>query len=372
MWTILIDNPFHDDLTIKLIHMTVNAIKQTLQVNKILLRTTHIPIEIFTFDVQLTNDIPDTDIVYLTGKTGLSELPLITQSCSDLTNDLVVKYRNDTHVKPILQTIGITDPAHRSYVREYGIYPEIKTVSKLYMFYPGLDLDTDVTIDTSIALNSQGYGYEKVSFLKSYVRYIDPNRGLFVRKSYNAIIPKILHVSDTTKEWDRVLTSDWSICQSEISDRWLTYQSYYDDSIIKQLITHLGYLEHTGGIIIPANTKPADLIPTEILSQPFVTFFDDNYDLDLSVFGSIAKAGENEFARLEILIANRVSPDDIINYLKQFIVYPPSYRKIFDTITIVEEPPVLQKHSPNIIVRPDAIAKQLTVNPRDLIMSNDY
>lgn len=372
MWTILIDNPLHDDLTIKLIHMTVNAIR--LPISKILLRTTHIPIELFSFDVELTEAVPETDIIYMTGKTGLTDLPDITESVSDLTNDFVIKYQNDMYTKPILVTIGLTDPAHRSYVREYGISTDIKTVPQAYMFYPKLDLDADVTSDTTIALNSQGYGYDKVSFLKAYVRYDDPKRGLFVRKTYTNTIPKILYLlSDTSKDWHRVLTSDWTICQDTIiADRWVAYQSYYEDSMIKQLIAYMGHLEHTGGLVLPPNTVPGDLIPSEILSGPFVTLFDENYDLDLTVFGSIAKSDSNEFAKLELLIANRVEPEVIYQYLKQYAVYPHSYRRVFKTIDVSID--VIQPVEPvrSIVVDPVVARQLLSVNPRDLIMGNDY
>lgn len=366
MWTIFLDNPPHDDLSLSLLHQTVHCILRTICVDTILLKSDHLVPDLFSWplDVILASDIPKTNVVYLTGKTGILDLPPITQSMSDLTNDVVFLFAGDDQTVPCLQSIDTHRPEYRSLIRENTFIEKPMTISSAYMFYPLMDLDLDVSHNTHLALNSQGYGYESIPLDRLYKRYDSPKQGLFIRKPIAPIIPKILHLlTPDYAPWRRVLPADWNIRVYETVE--ITWPYNYPPDLLRAF----SILETEGGIVLPPHTTPGSLIAPELLSSPIMCFFDEDYDLDLRIIGSVPKIPDNPLARIETMMANNLPLQEIkAHIIKNNLIYPTCYLQTF-RIAIPQEDPVVKQDTPRqqMLVDTEAVRQRLAVNPRDLV-----
>lgn len=366
MWTIFLDNPPHDDLSLSLLHQTVHCILRSVCVDTILLKSDHLVPALFSWplDVTLASDIPQTNVVYLTGKTGILDLPSITQSVSDSTNDIVFLFAGDDQTLPHLQSITIHQPDYRALIRECTPCEKPTSISSVYMFYPFIDLDLDVSPNTWLVLNSQGYGYESIPLDRIYKRYDNPKQGLFIRKPTAQIIPKILHLlTPDYTAWRRVLPADWDIRVHEIVD--VTWPYNYPPDLLRAL----SVLESEGGIVLPPHTTPGSLIAPELLANPIMCFFDSDYDLDLRIMGSVPKAHGNQLAQIETMMANNVPLAEIkAHIIKNNLVYPTSYLQTFRMATLEPEPIVKQEMARQcMIIDTEAVRQRLTMNPRDLV-----
>lgn len=378
MWTIYIDNPPVDDFTLLMVQLSINTITSSVQVSQILLLSNHLPVDVFSSSVNIyqTSKPPEKDInlVYLNGKAALLAWPTdLRQSVCNDEESVIIRLSHGDTMTSTLDTIKPDTSINRALIREFVYVPPLPVISHDYLFYPYLDQDYDISTGSK-AINTLGYSYDTIAFDRVYKRYRSKLSGLYVKPNKGQKIPKILHlIEDRVSAWERVLPTDWvirvwtwdMIADVMVNTNWLTYYTNADDHEMRSFIISLAVLKTEGGVIIPPNVTPKRTFPRELLANDLLVFFDDDYGIDLSVYGSIPHSRTNIFMTIETMIARGNSIEEIKAFMLTQFVFP-SYTSFLDMV-IVEQVCDEPMTKPVVSVTNIASTKrQLSINPRDL------